>query len=135
MHKNSQTFKLSDDEASRFAVRHQELPQWSARSSADARAPMWPAMLATLGIVALLLTFHQVVLGAVEQGDLRRQVAATQVEATWRCNAIQGLRASDTCLTQLNSAAPGYAAQQAVNTPRARRSNAQYALTATSIDD
>ena len=135
MYKNSQTFKLSDDEASRFAVRHRELPHWALGSSLDLRAPMWPGILATLGIIALLLTFHQVVLGAVEQGDLRRQVNATHVEATWRCNALQGLRASDACLTQLNSAAPGYATQQAANMPRARRSNAQYALTATSIDD
>lgn len=122
MYKNSQTFKLSDDEASRFAVRHRELPQWGAGLSVDAGAPMWPTILALMGIVALLLTFHQVVLGAVEQGELRRQVTAIHVEATWRCNALEGLRARDTCLTQLNAATPGDATAQsqtmAANTPR-----------------
>ena len=112
MYKNSPTFKLSDDEASRFGV----------------RAPVWPGIVAMLGIIGLLLTFHQVVLGAVQQGELRRQATATHAEATWRCNALQGLRASDTCLMQLNAAAPGYAMLQAANTQRARQSNTQYAL-------
>jgi len=57
---------------------------------------------ASLTILALLLAFHHVVRGAVQQGQLLRSAAATHADATWRCNALNGSRKRDSCLVQLN---------------------------------
>jgi hypothetical protein len=64
------------------------------------RASVWPGTLAALAIVGLLLAFHQVVRGAVEQGELRRKATAMQAEAVWRCNALRGPLGRDDCLLQ-----------------------------------
>jgi hypothetical protein len=50
-----------------------------------------------MAIVGLLLAFHHVVRGAVQQGELRRKATATLAEAAWRCNI---LRERDSCLVQ-----------------------------------
>jgi hypothetical protein len=65
-------------------------------------SPVWLGILATIAIVGLLLAFHHVVRGAVQQGELRRKATATHAEAAWRCNI---LRALDSCLVQ-QSAVP-----------------------------
>jgi hypothetical protein len=67
------------------------------------RSPLSYAVLATLAMIGLLLAFHQVVLGAVRQGELRRKTTAMQAEAAWRCNALPGARLRDGCLMQLNA--------------------------------
>ena len=59
-------------------------PLLSAQASAP-RTAVWPVALAALLIVGLLVAFHQVVQGAVNQAMLRRQVAAQHVEADWQC--------------------------------------------------
>ena len=69
----------------------------------------WRGILATLTILGMLLAFHEVVQGAVRQGDLRRQADAIHAEATWRCRALRGLGASDNCLQRLQALAPGAA--------------------------
>ncbi len=84
-------------------------PQWLELL---ARPAVWPAILAVLAAVALLLSFHGVVQGAVETGELRRQAAATQAMQAWRCNTLGDARASDaSCLAQRNASAQGGANQ------------------------
>ena len=63
-------------------------PGWPAAL----RSPLAHAILATLAMLGLLLAFHQVVLGAVQQGELRRKATAMQADAAWRCNAMPGAR-------------------------------------------
>ena len=69
------------------------------------RTPSWPAAAAGVAILGLLLAFHQVVSGAVRQGEVRRAALASEGEARWRCNALASIRLRDGCLVQLNAAA------------------------------
>jgi len=70
------------------------------------RSPLSYAVLATLALLGLLLAFHQVVLGAVQQGELRRKATAMQADAAWRCNALLVARSREGCLVQLNATPP-----------------------------
>ncbi len=81
-------------------------------------SPVWPGLLATLAMLALLLAFHQVVRGAVEQGDLRRAATAARSDAAWRCNALGGLVKREACLLQLGTPRPGEASLQALSLER-----------------
>jgi hypothetical protein len=63
-------------------------------------SPVWLGILATIAIVGLLLAFHHVVRGAVQQGELRRKATATHAEAAWRCNI---LREPESCGVQPNA--------------------------------
>ena len=83
------------------AARWPPLP-WRGWLALAAKA--WPAVLASLAILALLAAFDQVVRGAVIQGDLRRQAVALHAEATWRCKALRDISVRQTCLAELNSA-------------------------------
>lgn len=67
------------------------------------RSPVWPGLLATLTLVALLVSFHHVVREAVQQGESRRNATAARVEAAWRCNALRGVRMRADCLLLLDS--------------------------------
>jgi hypothetical protein len=87
MNKKFPVFRISQGEAGRFGV----------------RSPVWPGLLATLIVLGMLMAFHQVVRGAVQQGELRQQAIATHAAATWRCNALNGTAASGSCLSQLNT--------------------------------
>ena len=80
-----------------------QLQTWWARLPEPVRAPAWPAIFASLIILALLLAFHQVVRGAVQQGEVLRMATATHADAVWRCNALQGHRMRESCLAQLNA--------------------------------
>ena len=79
------------------------------------RAPAWHAIMAALVISSLLLAFHQVVSGAVQQSELRRKADATQAEASWLCNALQGAQARDKCRLQLIAPRVGHEAMQRQN--------------------
>jgi hypothetical protein len=70
------------------------------------RLPLGHAILAMLTGIGLLMAFHQVVLGAVQQGELRRKATAMQAEAESRCNALNGARSREICLMQLNAMPP-----------------------------
>lgn len=65
--------------------------------------PLGHALLALLAGLGLLLAFHQVVLGAVQQGELRHKTAAMQADTAWRCNVLSGTRSREICLVQLNA--------------------------------
>ena len=62
---------------------------------------LWSGILATLTSAGLLLAFHQVVDGAVKQGERRREDIATRAEAMWHCNALPGDRNRRDCLAAL----------------------------------
>lgn len=70
------------------------------------RLPLGHAILALLAGLGLLSAFHQVVLGAVQQGELRRKTAAMQAETAWRCNFLSGTRSRELCLAQLHTTPP-----------------------------
>jgi hypothetical protein len=63
-------------------------------------------VLATLAMLGLLLAFHQVVLGAVHQGEMRRKATAMQTEAAWRCKVLPATRLQEGCLLQLKATPP-----------------------------
>jgi len=86
-----------------YADLQHQLQGWWARLPAPVRSRAWPALFGWLTIVALLLAFHQVVRGAVQQGEVLRMAAATHADAVWRCNALRGNRMRETCLAQLNA--------------------------------
>lgn len=89
---------------------------WWQRLPAAVRSPVWPGILSALIILGMLLTFHQVVRGVVQQSELRHQATAQRAEATWRCRALPGLQASRTCLLKLDATTHGDAMLQAWNT-------------------
>ena len=92
--------------ASKLFVPHFALPRWVlAWWQAVVWAPLWAVILVVVVVAGLMLTFHGVVRGAVEQGEGRRVATAALTQATWRCNALRGLGASGACLAQLNAAA------------------------------
>lgn len=123
MHNNSPPFKLPDGEAGGLVVPQRALLQWWYGLPTWVRSPVWPAFLATLTILGLLLSFHQVVREAVQQSELRLRASALHNEATWRCSAMSSQRASEGCRSQL----------KAYNASAVRPSNAQ-AVLVTSLD-
>ena len=68
------------------------------------RSRTWPATFASLTILALLLAFHQVVAGAVEQGEALRIGAAARADAMAHCNALSSPRLRSVCLQELDEA-------------------------------
>ena len=94
------TFNSPSGATDGLVAQWRQLVLWWHHLPAGVRSPVWPAALATLVIVGMLLAFHQVVSGAVLQGEMRRKASAMDVEANWRC----GPRARDSCLQQLKAA-------------------------------
>lgn len=68
---------------------------------AGVRSSVWPKVLGAILILGLLMTFHQVVSGAVQQGELLRKSSALKAEATWRCSTV---RSRDSCMQSFNAA-------------------------------
>jgi hypothetical protein len=75
----------------------------------------WPGFLGALVVVALQLSFHQVVRGAVRQGDLRRELVALHSAAGWRCNAMHDRVGRDSCVARLNATPADPAALRALD--------------------
>ena len=117
---NSSAFNLLDGEVGGYATLQRELQRWQRRLQVSVRSPVWPVILSIFIVFGLLLIFHQVVLEAVQQSELRRKANALHIEATWRCNALRAPRASYSCLLRLNSAEHGNNMVQAQNTKLAR---------------
>lgn len=69
----------------------------------DHKSPTWPGILAGLLIFSLLLAFHQVVRGAVEQGAVRQKATALYNEGVLHCNSLRDPGASGSCLSQLRA--------------------------------
>ena len=107
MNKNFSIFKISQGDG--FGV----------------RSPVWSGLVATLIVLGMLMAFHQVVRGAVQQGELRQQAIATHAAATWRCNALNGTGASGSCLSQLNAPIRDGSLPQAQDVQAARQAGIQ----------
>lgn len=102
---NSSATKWLHIQAGGFAAGGHAWHGWWQHLPATVHSPVWPRILVTLLILGLLLAFHQVVSGAVQQGELRRKAVAMQAEATGRCHRLPGSSARDNCLLQLNALA------------------------------
>lgn len=105
-----------------------EFPAWQQglQWAWDAVCSPWVSgMLATMVIFGMLLAFHDVVSGAVQQSELRNKAIAAHVTATLRCNSLRDSNARDSCLLQLETAATadGFLATQ--SPPSVRLSSAQ----------
>jgi hypothetical protein len=83
-----------------------------------ARSWLWPGIVASLAILGLLLIFHQVVRGAVRQGELRQAAAMAHADAVRRCQARSDSRERDGCLARLSTVPPDEAVVQARNAER-----------------
>jgi len=68
------------------------------------RSQITLAVLAILITLSLMLLFHQVLLGAVAQGELRQKARNQQSEVFWRCNSMGAAAERDNCLRQFNAA-------------------------------
>lgn len=97
------SFTPPDGWVGNFAARQRMLQQWWSRLPAGLQTPVWPIILGSLTILGMLMAFHQVVHGAVQQGELRHKTNALHAEATGRCKILPGRDASDGCLSQLAS--------------------------------
>ena len=67
----------------------------------------FPAWLAALALVLLLLALKSVLNDSVQRGLTLRKAAATQADTLWRCNVLRGRQAQqqrEQCLLQPSSA-------------------------------
>jgi hypothetical protein len=85
------------------ALPHAAALQWQ-RLLIALRPPVWPAAVAGLLAVGLLLAFQHVVASAVELAERQRASAAAQNESIWRCKMLQPPGARANCLAQLADA-------------------------------
>jgi hypothetical protein len=75
---------------------------WQALPNAD-RPRVWLVVVGFFLIMALLLSFHQVVKGAVKQSAEWHQTTARFVSASRACNALPSPVASARCSQQLSA--------------------------------
>ena len=101
----STSLTLPHGEVDDFAARQRAQPPGWARMANELHSPLWLAVLASLVILGMLMAFHQVVHGAVQQGQLRHKTNALQAGAIGRCHILPGRDASDRCLLQLSALA------------------------------
>lgn len=103
MRTHFQTIKLSNhDLAGHDAPQFELLYGWP-RFLDLLRSQLTLAILATLITLSLMLVFHQIVLGAVAQGELRQQARTLQSQALWRCNSSPDTHGRDNCLRQVKA--------------------------------
>ena len=76
--------------------------KWQSASMTQ-RGPVWPAILAVLILLGLLLAFQQVVRAAVRQGEDRRAATAAHSAAYWRCQDAQRGLVRESCQTALKA--------------------------------
>lgn len=87
------------------------------------RARGWPLVVAILALMGMLLVFHYVVRGSLQQSELRQKAEALHARALWRCNNLQGRAVSDTCLSRVNAEARKVALLQPRTPPDAQEGN------------
>jgi len=103
---NFQTGKYPNHDLGGHDAAPFELPNGWTRLMDLLRSQLTLMLLAFMVTLALMLVFHQVVLGAMAQGELRQQTRDQQSKEFWRCNGLQVSDQRDQCLRQFN-AAPG----------------------------
>jgi hypothetical protein len=74
---------------------------------------MWPGIAGIFIMMALLLSFHQVVQGAVKQGAERNIASALLASATRECKALPSLVAINRCTGLLKASITPTAIQTA----------------------
>jgi xanthosine utilization system XapX-like protein len=99
---NAPSLDIDIDALAPASLRGQVLAWWYSLPQA-LRSPTWPASLAALTILGLLLGFHHVVVMSVQQGELLRMSTANHAQAVWRCQALQGARARASCIEQIDA--------------------------------
>ena len=117
MDNNFPIIRTPNGKASGVAAHRHELQRARHRLPARVRSQVWPAILATLIILGMLLAFHQLVRGALRQSELRHKVVALHAEATWRCKSLPNRDAIGSCLSWINAEARRDAIVQARNAP------------------
>lgn len=75
---------------------------WRLLPAATRRLPPL-AIAAVIAIVGLLLTFHQVVQGAVSRAEMRRAAAVQHAQAQRQCQALPEAARRSACLLALNA--------------------------------
>lgn len=100
MNTHFQTIKFSNPELPGQAPCRVDLLEGWPRLSVFLSSQTTLAVLAILTTLVLILAFHQIVLGAVEQGKLLQQARNLQHAADLRCKALPRSAARDHCLRQ-----------------------------------
>jgi hypothetical protein len=80
-----------------------ELRAWWWDVPGPLRSRGWPLAFALLTILALLISFHQVVRNAVQQGEILRMSAASRAEAMAQCQALRNARVRGDCIKQVDA--------------------------------
>jgi hypothetical protein len=78
------------------------LRRWTERALRTG-LPHWPAIALAFATLAVLLVFCHVLREAVHRGQVRQAADALHHRETWRCNALLGVSARQSCLLQLNT--------------------------------
>lgn len=100
MNPNLQTIKFSNPELPGQDSSQGDLLEGWPRLSVLLSSQTTLVVLAILATVVLVLAFHQIVLGAVEQGKLLQQARNLQSEAFFRCKSLRSATARDQCLRE-----------------------------------
>ncbi len=74
---------------------------WLRFASSLLRYPVWPALLAAVLMLVLLLSFQRVVAQGVVQGEQRRNAVAAESDDLWRCRRINRPDLRRSCLARL----------------------------------
>lgn len=100
MNPNLQTIKFSNPELPGQDSSQGDLLEGWPRLSVLMSSQTTLMVLAILATAVLMLAFHQIVLGAVEQGRLLQQARNLQSETFLRCQGLRGATERDHCLRQ-----------------------------------
>jgi hypothetical protein len=100
MNPDLQSIKFSNSELPEQESSQGDSPKGWRLLSALLSSQTMLVVLATLSTVVLMLAFHQIVLGAVEQGKLLQQARNLQSEAVFRCKSLRSATARDQCLRE-----------------------------------
>lgn len=103
MNSNCQTIKLSSHDLNHHDGSQLVLQHGWTRMAALLRSQTVLAALAVLATLGLMLAFHQVVLGAVVQGESLQQARNLKSAAIWRCNRLLSPVARDNCQFRINA--------------------------------
>ncbi len=98
------TFNLHQPQADMPEANQHGQRRWVHQLLAQARTAIWPGILGLLVVLAMSLTFAQVVQDSVDQSALRHKAIAKQAMVVWRCNTLLNHDLSLSCHQQLKAA-------------------------------
>ncbi|PKO62996.1 MAG: hypothetical protein CVU24_01330 [Betaproteobacteria bacterium HGW-Betaproteobacteria-18] len=103
MNTHCQTIKFPNHDLDHHDASQLVSLQGVIRFKALLRSQTMLGALTILVILGLMLAFHQVVLGAVAQGESLQQARNLQSEAFWRCNRLLIPAERDNCRFRINA--------------------------------